>query len=61
MIKKEPQIIHEDNLKSALAFRDLGIDFESDEYREMTIKLKKFYFGDIEESAKPMMTYFMVK
>lgn len=60
VIKKEPQIIQEDNLKSALGLQELNIDIEGEECRELSRKMKKFYFGEIEECAMPKTTIFMV-
>lgn len=61
MIKKEPRIIREDNLKSALALQELNTNTESEECREMAKKLKHYYFGHITECLMPKMTYFLVK
>lgn len=59
-MKKHPQIIQEDNLKSALALQELNVDTDSEECRELTKKLKEFYFGCIKESVTPKLTYFLV-
>lgn len=51
MLKKEPVIAHVDNFKSALPFQDLGTEVDDDECRQLTLKLKKFYIGDTNESS----------
>lgn len=60
VLKKEPQIIREDNLKSGLDIDELDTDVESEKCREMTNQLRKFYFGEVEEWEMPKMTYFLV-
>lgn len=60
VLKKEPQIIQEDNLKAGVDIEELGTDGESAECRELTKKMKKLYFGEVEGSAMPKMTFFLV-
>lgn len=62
MVKKEPGIGQIGNWKSGLIFQDLGTDLESDDCREMTKKLEKFYcsIASIEDSAKELATSLMV-
>lgn len=60
VLKKEPEIIQEDNLKSGVDIEELDTDVQSEECRKMTKRLKKFYFGEVEACAMPKMTYFLV-
>lgn len=60
VLKKEPEITQEDNLKAGVDIEELDTDVTSEECREFTKRLRKFYFGEVEECAMPKMTYFLV-
>lgn len=60
MSKKEPQIAHEDNLKSLLSFIELGTDIESEQCLQLTKQLRYFYFGHLKSNIIQPLTHFMV-
>lgn len=58
--KKEPQIAHEDNLKSLLSFVELGTDIESEQCLQLAKELEYFYYEHLKPNVKPPFTHFMV-
>lgn len=60
MTKKEPQIAHQDNLKSLLSFVELDTDIESEQCRKLAEQLKYFYFDHLKSNIQPQLTHFTV-
>lgn len=61
VIKKEPEIAHENNLNALLSFMELGTNTDSKECHELSKHLKYFYFDHLSANINPVFTHLKVK
>lgn len=58
---KKPALLPKLKLEYTLPLKELGIDFDSQQSRDMGKQLKKFYFGYSTLSAETIFVYLMVR